>query len=37
MPKEMTENEVAGNQKPSNVTENESKTVTETEKPSFLC
>ena len=31
----MTENEVTNNQKPSNVTENESKTATETEKPSF--
>ena len=31
----MTEKEVTGNQKPSNVTENESKTVTETERPSF--
>ena len=31
----MTENEVMNNQKPSNVTENESKAGTETEKPSF--
>ena len=34
-PSEMTEKDVMDNQKPSNVMENESKTVTETEKPSF--